>query len=167
MPSPFQLVPEFFTLLGIDLFLMLSLLTCLLDDRCPKASPYLFQIAALVGFGQLLISRDFLAVFGEYMRFWYCFFYLTAALVNIVAVNVYLAAVKGLFTAAGIWSGTVTFPAILISTFFVSQYYTMQSITLPLTLFIVFTVAIGTGTGILLSHEAASKLFGKEKGVKQ
>ncbi|TET19556.1 hypothetical protein E3J74_06685 [Candidatus Bathyarchaeota archaeon] len=56
MSSP--LLPEFFALLATDLFLMLSLLTCLLDDRLPKAIPYIYQIAALMGYGHLLISRD-------------------------------------------------------------------------------------------------------------
>ena len=37
MPFP-QLLPEFFALFDIDLFLMLSLLTCLLDERFPKGN---------------------------------------------------------------------------------------------------------------------------------
>jgi hypothetical protein len=86
------LLPEFFALLGIDLFLMLSLLTCLLDERMPKALPYIYQLAALAGYGHLLISKNFLTIFGDYMRFWYCFIYLLACLANIVAVNIYFAA---------------------------------------------------------------------------
>jgi hypothetical protein len=96
MPS--TILPEFFALLAIDLFLLLSLLTCLLEERFPNAIPYIYQIAALIGFGHLLVSRDFLMVFGQYMRFWYNFFYLMVALANIVAINVYFAVIKKMWT---------------------------------------------------------------------
>ena len=132
MTSPSILLPEFFTLLGIDFFLMLSLLTCLLDDRLPNAIPYIYQIAALVGYGHLLVSNYFFTVFGEYMRFWYSFIYLLVALVNIVAVNVYLAVPKKLWTLAKIWSGAVTFPTIAISMIFVSYYGHSLQATFPL-----------------------------------
>lgn len=132
MTSPSILLPEFFTLLGIDFFLMLSLLTCLLDDRLPNAIPYIYQIAALVGYGHLLVSNYFFTVFGEYMRFWYSFIYLLVALVNIVAVNVYLAVPKKLWTLAKVWSGAVTFPTIVISMIFVSYYGHSLQATFPL-----------------------------------
>jgi len=119
-PSP--LLPEFFALLGIDLFLMLSLLTCLLDDRFPKATPYVYQVAALAGFGHLMISKDFMIVFGEYMRFWYCFFYLVVALANTVAVNVYLGIVKRLLNYARVFMFTVTLPALSLAVLFLFNY---------------------------------------------
>lgn len=77
-------------MLSSGIFLLLSLLTCLLEDRFPKAVPYVYQIAAIMGFGHLVVSRMFLTVF-DYMRFWYNLFYLAVALVNVVAVNLYLA----------------------------------------------------------------------------
>lgn len=124
MSSP--LLPEFFALLGIDVFLAISLLTCLLDKRFPQAIPYVYQIAALAGFGHLLISKEFMVLFGEYMRFWYCFIYLIIALANIVAVNIYLAIPKSsskkLRTLAKVFFGTVTFPTILMCLFFISNY---------------------------------------------
>ena len=122
MPSSSPLLPEFFALLGIDLFLILSLLTCLLDDRFPKAIPYVYQAAALAGFGHLMISKDFLVVFGEYMRFWYCFFYIVVALANIVAVNIYLGIVKKLLNYARVFMFTVTFPAMSLSVLFLFNY---------------------------------------------
>lgn len=131
MPSPSLLQPEFFALLGTDLFLALSLLTCLLDNRFPKAIPYIYQAAALVGFGHLLASRDLLGGFGEYTRFWYCLFYLTVALANIVGVNVYLAAIKRQYKIARLWSGIVTFPSMMISIFFVAQYGLTQNMIFP------------------------------------
>jgi len=116
------LLPEFFALLGIDLFLLLSLLTCLLDNRLPKAIPYVYQIAALAGFGHLIISKDFLIAFGENMRFWYCFFYLVVALANIVAVNVYLGIVKKLLNYARVFMLTVTFPVLSLAVLFLFNY---------------------------------------------
>jgi len=116
------LLPEFFAVLGIDLFLVLSLLTCLLDDRFPKGIPYVYQIAALAGFGHLMISKDFMVVFGEYMRFWYCFLYLVAALGNTVAVNLYLGIVKKLLNYARVFMLTVTFPTLSLAVLFLLNY---------------------------------------------
>ena len=120
MPSPLQ--PEFFALLGIDLFLAISLLTCLLDRYFPWQLPYVYQLAALAGFGQLLVSREFMAFFGEYMRFWYSLLYLVVALANIVAVNVYLGIIKKLLNYAKVFTFTVTFPALAVAVFFLSNY---------------------------------------------
>jgi len=166
----YSLLPEFFALLGVDLYLMLSLLTCLLDDRVPKAVPYIYQVAAVAGYGHLLISREFFAVFGEYMRFWYCFIYLLAALVNIVAVNVYLAVPKRLLTLAKVWSGAVTFPAILISMFFVSNYSYTQIATFPMLFLqislVTAVIVMGVSIGIFLSPDSLRSLFKSGKEVK-
>ena len=120
MASPLQ--PEFFALLGIDLFLAISLLTCLLDRHFPWQLPYIYQLAALAGFGQLLVSREFIAIFGEYMRFWYSLLYLIVALANIIAVNMYLGIMKKLLNYAKIFMFTVTFPTLSIAAFFLSNY---------------------------------------------
>ena len=120
MPS--ALLPEFFAILGTDIFLAISLLTCLLDQHFPKAMPYIYQIVALAGFGHLLVSRSYLTTFDEYMRFWYSFFYLLVALTNVIAVNLYLVVSKKLWTLAKVFCGVVTTPITLIATFFVSDY---------------------------------------------
>jgi len=165
MQSP--LLPEFFALLGIDVFLMLSLLSCLLDDRLPKAIPYIYQIAALVGYGHLLISKEFFVIFGEYMRFWYCFIYLIVALGNIVAVNIYLAVARGQWGLAKIWSGAVTFPTMVISMFFVSNYTFVQEATLPLLTLqvglVVSVLVMGVSICLLLSPEAMRNAFRRER----
>lgn len=155
MSSP--LLPEFFALLATDLFLMLSLLTCLLDDRLPKAIPYIYQIAALMGYAHLLISREFMAASGEYMRFWYCFIYLLVALANIVAVNIYFAVVKKQWDLAKVWSGTVTFPTIMVSMFFVSNYGYTSGTAFPLLFLqigpVVSAVVMGISIWIFLSPD--------------
>jgi len=120
MSSPLQ--PEFFALFGIDLFLAISLLTCLLDRHFPWQLPYVYQLAALAGFGQLLVSKEFMVFFGEYMRFWYSLLYLTVALANIVAVNLYLGIMKKLLNYAKVFTFTVTFPALILTAFFLSNY---------------------------------------------
>ena len=120
MSSPLQ--PEFFALLGIDLFLAISLLICLLDRHFPWQLPYVYQLAALAGFGQLLVSREFIAFFGEYMRFWYSLLYLIVALANIIAVNIYLGIMKKLLNYAKVFMLTVTFPALTLAAFFLSNY---------------------------------------------
>jgi len=156
------ILPEFFVLLGTDLFLLLSLLTCLLEDKFPKALPYVFQVAAVIGFGHLMISKEFLGVFGEYMRFWYCFFYLLVALINIVAINVRFATSQKAWILAKAWAGTVTFPTIMISVFFVSNYGYVSSAEFPLLLLqvglVIAAVMIGVSAVIFLSPDILPKL---------
>ena len=156
------ILPEFFALLSVDIFLLLSLLTCLLDDRLPKAVPYIYQIAALIGFGHLLLSKDFLLIFGDYMRFWYNFFLLVVALANIVAVNVYLAVERKLWALAKAWAGAVTFPVTVISVFFVSNYSFLQGAEFPLLLLqiglVVSAIIMGISISVFLSPDLLNKL---------
>jgi len=120
MSAPLQ--PEFFILLGVDLFLAASLLTCLLDRHFPWQLPYLCQLGALIGFGQLLVSREFLQFFDSYMRFWYGFLYLVVALASIVGVNVYLGLIKKMLNYAKTIMLTVTVPALSLTVFFLANY---------------------------------------------
>jgi hypothetical protein len=157
------LLPELFAMLSSDLFLLLSLLTCLLDDKVPKALPYVFQIAALSGFGHLSISKMFLGDFDEAMRFWYNVFYLGVALATVVAVNIYLAMIRKDWTVAKLWSAAVTFPTMLISLVSTYSYGYLQGATLPpllMPILIVFSLTMLTVTmGVLLSP----RIFGKSR----
>jgi hypothetical protein len=121
MAAPLQ--PEFFLLLGIDLFLAISLLSCLIDKHLPWQLPYLYQIASLAGFGQLIVAKEFLAVFGDYMRFWFSLLYLVIALANIVAINVYIGIIKKLITYSKAITLTVAFPSFAITVFFLTSYF--------------------------------------------
>jgi hypothetical protein len=164
------ILPEFFVLLGIDLFLLLSLLSCLLEERFPKALPYIFQAAALMGFANLLVSREFLTVFDEYTRFWYSFFYLIVALGSIVAVNIYFVTSQRRWMLAKAWAGAVTVPAIIISVFFVSDYGVATSAEFPLLLLqlglVVSTVVLGLSAAVFLSPDLLNK-FRQKKEVNQ
>jgi hypothetical protein len=161
------LLPEFFALISVDVFLLLSLLTCLLESRFPKVVPYIYQIAALIGFGHLLVSREFLLVFGEYMRFWYNFFYLLVALANIVALNLYLAVEKKEWELAKAWSGAVTFPLTLIAVFFVSNYSYLQGAEFPMLIlqvgFVISAIVMGVSISIFLSPDLLSKIRRKKE----
>jgi hypothetical protein len=120
MATPLQ--PEFFLLLGIDLFLAISLLSCLLDKHLPWQLPYLYQVASLAGFGQLIVAKEFMALFDGYMRFWFSLLYLVIALANIIAVNAYLGVIKKLGNYAKAFLLAVTFPSFSVATFFLASY---------------------------------------------
>jgi len=126
-------MPEFFALLGIDIFLAISLLTCLFDKHFPGILPYIYQLAALAGFGNLLVSREFFQIFEEYTRFWYSAIYLTVALTNIAAVNIYLAFSKKQYTLAKAFLSAVTIPVYFVSALFINNY--TQVATYPLIAF--------------------------------
>jgi uncharacterized membrane protein len=157
-----SILPEFFALLSVDLFALLSMLTCLLEERFPKAISYVYVVGAVIGFGHLWVSREFLVVFDEYMRFWYNVLYLAIALANVVAVNFYLAVSKKLWTLAKVWSSAVTFPAVFISIFFVYNYCYFQGATFPLFMvnlvLLVTVVILGISASVLLSPELVEKL---------
>jgi len=130
MRSPF--LPEFFLLLGINLFLGTSLLTCLLDKHFPAAIPYLNQIGALIGFAQLLIIKDSMTIFGDTVRLWCSLVYLIIVLANVVSINVYIAFLKKMWSIAKILFAFVTFPTILTTTFFVIGYAAFLGVLPPL-----------------------------------
>ena len=125
MAAPLQ--PEFFLLLGIDLFLAISLLSCLLDKHFPWQLPYLYQVASLAGFGQLIVAKEFMTLFGDYTRFWFSLLYLIVALANIAAINVYLGVIKKLLNYAKAFLLTVSFPSFAIVAFFLASYFSGAS----------------------------------------
>ena len=122
------LLPEFFMLLGIDIFLAMSLLSALLDKELPSTLQYLFQGAAIIGLGQLFINQGYVntGVFGQTptdpTRFWISIVYLSASLANVTGLNLYLGFVRRRITLATTFSGTVTVPTVMTSLFFVTSF---------------------------------------------
>src|SRR5438034_5425899 len=112
------LVPEFFVLLGIVIFLGVSLLSALLDDSLPSRLQYLFQIAAMVGLGELLTSQGSV----ELTRFWVSIVYLASALSSVVGLNVYLWVPRRRMDIASTFSETVTVPILMISAVFIYSF---------------------------------------------
>ncbi len=115
-------------LLGIGIFLAMSLLSARLDDDVPSFLQYLFQGAAIVGLGLLFMSRGFInsGILGrdptDITRFWFSVAYLASAVSSVIGLNVYLAAVRRKIDLASTFSGTVTVPTFMISALYVSSF---------------------------------------------
>jgi hypothetical protein len=154
-----DLLPEFFLFLGVDFFVALALLTCVMD-YFRRSVAYLFEAAAVLGYLNLLMSREFLDIFGEYMRFAYCFLYLALALASIVGVNVYLIVSKRSWSTAKVFAGVVTFPTVLISAFFFSLYGKDISYTLTATL-LSSALVLGTAVAFLANPDKIKEWIGR------
>jgi hypothetical protein len=122
------IIPEFFVVFGINVFLVTSLLTCLLDF--PLVSQYIYQLAALAGFGQLWVNIALSSSIET--RFWFNVVYLVVALVNIIVVNIYVAAVKKQLTLAGMFLGAITIPVNFMALFTISSYVNGIPLSVPL-----------------------------------
>jgi hypothetical protein len=148
-------------LIGIDVFLLLSLITCLLEREFPSPLPYLTQSAALIGFGQIYVSKTFLTVFNEELRFWYSLFYLAAAATSVLVSNLYLFFGKKEPSKGVLFSGAMTAPTFILSIFSVSLY--LYDIEIPMNFFpripmslvaLAITLSLGLlTTGMVLSIE--------------
>jgi hypothetical protein len=162
MTYPSQIQPELFALAGVFLFLALSLLTYFGEDRFPRKLPYIYQIAASFGLLFLVVSRFILPVLEESTRLWYCYGYLIAVLANTVGTNIYLAIPKRQYKISKKWSAAVTFPSILISSFFVAQYGLTQTSLVPsiaqITL-MASCAALATCAGILVFQRISHAPF--------
>ncbi len=127
------LLPEFFVLLGISIFLAMSLLTALLHDELPSKVQYLFQSAALVGLGVLLMSRGFVNSgvltkdAADPTRFWISVVYLSSALFAVLGLNAHLGIVRRKMALAITFAGTVTVPIMMVSAFFVTSFLSTSS----------------------------------------
>ncbi len=163
------LLPEFFMLLGIDIFLAMSLLSVLLDNDFPRKLQYLFQGAALIGLGQLFISQGFIngGVFGrdptDPTRFWVSIVYLSAAASSVVGLNIYLGFVRRRIALATAFSGTVTVPTVMTSLFFISIFIdTNGDVALtPTTIGILgVSVAVSAVSMFAFLRQAAKRLAG-------
>jgi hypothetical protein len=154
-----ELLPEFFLFLGVDFFVVLSLLTCVMD-YFHRGVPYLYEAAAVFGYVNLLMSREFMLTWGEYMRFSYSFMYLALAVANVIGINVYLLVSKNLWSQAKFFASAVTFPTILISAFFFSLYGkdTSQLFTAAL---LSGAMVLGVGIAFLVSPEKIKKHLGR------
>lgn len=151
--------PELLLLISIDIFLVLSLVTCLFDNYFPTSLPYLLQILSLAGFGQLCTSKAFMTIFTRNGRFWFSLFFLVSSLACVVATNLYLLLVKRRRDIGIAYLGGVTMPVSYFTLFFISIYLNEASLpinmfpTMPLGMGLVF-LSISTGflcLGIVVS----------------
>ena len=146
-----MLEPEFFLFLGVDFFIILALLTCLMG-RFRRIVPYLYEAAAVFGYVNMVMSRVFLTTFGEYTRFSFSFLYLGLALANIIGVNVYLIVSKKSWSTAKVFASAVSFPSFLISVFFLSIYGGETSHILTAAL-LSSALVLGVGIAFLVDQE--------------
>jgi drug/metabolite transporter (DMT)-like permease len=114
------LLPEFFVLLGIAIFLATSILSAFLDEDVPAILRYIFQAAAIAGLGILLISTT--GSRTSLTEFWIGIVYLSSATASEVGVNVYLAFVRRQAELSMTLSGIATLPLLAITATVVSSY---------------------------------------------
>ena len=141
------LLPEFFTLLGIEIFAAMSLVCVLIDRDIPSSVQWLFQGAAGLGLGQLVVTEGFgTSSVIDASRFWISIFYLTLSLCSTAGLNVYLAVVRKKAAIASAFSGTITAPTVSVSALFVSSYLNGVDVSFtPLTIAILIIPAILVG----------------------
>jgi hypothetical protein len=125
------LVPEFFTLLGIEIFLAISVLSGLLDRQLPSRLQYIFQGLGGLGFAQLLVSVGMVSGLAStyQIRFWVSIVYLGFALSCVVGTNVYLFVGRRGATVASAFSSAVTVPFLMVSALFISSFLGSRDVT--------------------------------------
>ena len=112
------LAPEFFVLLGVSIFVALSIISFLLEHHVSSILQYLFQGAAGVGLAEILLSQGL----TDTTRVWAGIVYLACALSSLVGVNIRLAIVRRSMNVASIFSQMMTLPAIMVSALFLSSF---------------------------------------------
>jgi hypothetical protein len=153
------LLPEFFTLLGIEIFSASSFISALLDRDVPSPAPWLFQGAAAIGLVELFVSQGFVNTGStDLTRFWINIFYLTISVCSVGSLNIYIATVSRNTPLASIFSGTVTVPSIIISGLFVSAYLSGGDVSFtPVTIAILMIPGIAVGVTRFKVHHKVSK----------
>jgi len=114
--------PELLILYALDMFLVLSIVTCLFDSHFPVAVPYFFQLLAIAGTGHIYMSRVFEGMFTVESRFWYSIFYLGAYLASSFAVSAYLFLIKRSAPKGLMFFGGCTFPSTVFGGYIISVF---------------------------------------------
>jgi hypothetical protein len=160
------LLPEFFTLLGIEIFAAMSLVSVLLDRDIPSSVQWLFQGAAGLGLGQLVVTEGFgTSSVIDASRFWISIFYLILSVCSAAGLNVYLAVVRRKTAIASVFSGTITTPTVSVSILFVSSYLSGVDVSFtPLTILILIVPALLVGLFAYGILHKTFKRIGKSTG---
>jgi hypothetical protein len=114
--------PELLILYALDMFLVLSIITCLYDSHFPIAVPYFFQLLSIAGTGHLYVSRVFEGMFTVESRFWYSVFYLGAFIASSFAVSAYLFLVKRSAAKGLMFFGGYTFPTTVLGAYIITVF---------------------------------------------
>jgi len=124
--------PEFFILLGIDIFLGGSVIVIVFDEHFPVGLPYLLDFGALVGFIQLVLGPQYLTGYPVEMQFYYSAAFAVTAIMAILGSNLYVVFVRGRPRIGCAFAITATLPASLSTLFFMADYVNGVSASLPL-----------------------------------
>lgn len=146
MTQPF-FPPQFFILLGIDIFLGGSIVTVTFDDHFPTGLPYVMDIGAAVGFLQLVMIPQYLTGFPTVMEFYYSSAYAVIAVLAVLGSNLYLLFVRRKTMLAGVFAIAATLPSILVVAYFISAYTSSVTVSLPILPFLGWTAVWGAFVG--------------------
>ncbi len=166
------LLPEFFIILGIVIFLAVSLLIALFDFDMPSLFPYLFQGAAIIGLVQLFVTQGIInagilsRAATDGTRLSLSVVYLTSAVSTVVALNVFLAVVRRKMALASAFSGALTMPIFMISALFVSSFLGSggEVVLSPATLVIVAVLMLVVNFGMFWLQRWASRSIANVPG---
>lgn len=113
--------PELLILYALDMFLVLSIVTCMFDSHFPVAVPYFFQLLSIAGTGHMYVSRFYEGMFTVESRFLYSVFYLGAFMTSSFAVSAYLFLAKN--RAKGLmFLGGFSLPSTLFGVYIVTVF---------------------------------------------
>ena len=129
MSPPFP--PQFFILLGVDIFLGGSIVAVVFDEDFPTGLPYVLDFSALVGLIQLVLTPQYLTGYPVEVQFYYSVVYAVTANLAILGSNLYLVLVRGRWVAGGAFAVAATVPSVLGTPFFISAYVNDVIVPLP------------------------------------
>lgn len=142
-------LPEILVFMGILVFVVVSLLSSLLDAFFSKWVPYAYQVGALIGFGHLYAS-NYLFQMSKEARVMLSIIYLIFTIANVVALNVYIARNRErspLPHLHHLFLSTVTLPTILIASLLVCGRLEPPLLPVPtFSIELIFTLVAGSIT---------------------
>ncbi len=118
-------------LIGIDTFLGAGIITILFDKHFPSPFPYILEVAAFIGFGELVIGPSYLSGFSTTLQFYYSFAYSMIAATAVLAANLYLLFARNRSFESGLVAAIATVPSYLANLFFASAYVNGMALELP------------------------------------
>jgi hypothetical protein len=125
-------VPEFLILIGIDVFLGASILAVVQDEHLPTALPYVLEVGALAGFGELLIGQPYASSFPSELHFYYSFGYAVGSVLALLGMNLYLLFLKRRPLESAIVAVLGTVPSALGVLYFASALVNGVPFSLPM-----------------------------------
>lgn len=123
--------PQFFILLGVDVFLGGSIVTVVFDENFPTGLPYVLDLLALVGLVELALTPQYLTGYPVEVQFYYSVVYATTANLALLGCNLYLVLVRGQWMKGGAFAVAATLPSVIATPFFVSAYVNNVVVPLP------------------------------------